>query len=78
MVARSCVGCTGFSAGDEACSSDFAVHNAPADAAREKAEAEYERYRKIIDSQPRVVDADFEQAVKKLPKPKKRKKGDPE
>ena len=48
------------------------------DDAREKAEAEYERYRKFIDSQPRAVDADFEQTVKKLPKPKKRKKGEPE
>ena len=49
-----------------------------ADDAREKAEAEYERYRKFIDSQPRAVDADFEQTVKKLPKPKKWKKGEPE
>jgi hypothetical protein len=45
------------------------------DDAREKAEAEYERYRKFIDSQPRAVDADFERAVKKLPKLKRRKKG---
>ena len=41
--------------------------------AREKAEAEYDRYRKFIDSQPRVVDADFDETVKKLPKPRKKK-----
>lgn len=48
-----------------------------ADEAREKAEAEYERYRKFIDSQARAVDTDFDQAIKKLPKPRKprRKKG---
>lgn len=44
-----------------------------ADDAREKAEAEYERYRKFIDSLPRPVDQDFEQTVKKLPKPRKKK-----
>ena len=42
-----------------------------ADDAKQKAEAEYEHYRKFIDSQPRAVDADFEQTVKNLPKPKK-------
>jgi hypothetical protein len=45
-----------------------------ADDAREKAEAEYERYRKFIDSQPRAVDVDFERVIKKLPTPKRRKK----
>ncbi len=38
------------------------------------AELEYERYRALIDSQPRLVDADFEQAAKqvqKLPRPRK-------
>ncbi|HEY8750365.1 MAG TPA: virulence RhuM family protein [Tepidisphaeraceae bacterium] len=44
-----------------------------ADDAREKAEAEYERYRKLIDSQPRAVDGDFEQSIKKLPRRKPRK-----
>ncbi len=44
-----------------------------ADDAKAKAEAEYEHYRKLIDSQPRPVDRDFDDAVKKLPKPKKPK-----
>lgn len=44
------------------------------DDARAKAEAEYEKYRRLIDSQPRAVDTDFEQTIKKLPKPKKPKK----
>jgi hypothetical protein len=41
-----------------------------------KAEGEYDRYRVFLDSQPRLVDSDFEKAVtelKKLPKPKKPK-----
>lgn len=45
-----------------------------ADDAREKAEAEYERYRRLLDSQPRRIDDDLDQAakeIKKLPKPKK-------
>lgn len=45
-----------------------------AEQARAKAELEYDRYRKLMDSQPRLVDADFAKAVsdlKKLPKPKK-------
>jgi hypothetical protein len=42
-----------------------------AEQARAKAELEYERYRKLADSQPRPVDAAFEQAVKQLPKPAK-------
>jgi hypothetical protein len=42
-----------------------------AEDARAKAEAEYQRYRKLIDTQPRTVDEDFEKEVKKLPKPKK-------
>lgn len=37
-----------------------------ASAAREKAELEYERYRRLVDAQPRPVDADFEKAVAKL------------
>lgn len=48
-----------------------------ADDAREKAEAEYERYRRFLDSQPSRVDDDFDQAahqVKKLQKPRKPKK----
>ena len=47
-----------------------------AENARAKAELEYERYRALVDSQPRAVDADFEKAVKqieKLPRPKKPK-----
>jgi len=45
-----------------------------AEQAKEKAEMEYGRYRKLEDAKPRRVDADFEQAVqelKKLPKPRK-------
>ena len=39
-----------------------------AETAKAKAEAEYERYRALVDSQPRPVDADFEAAVKGLKK----------
>ena len=58
-----------------------------AEDARVKAEAEYERYRGFMDSQPRRVDDDLDRVVekiKRLPKAKKRKKpkdggkGDPE
>ena len=45
-----------------------------AESARAKAEREYTRYRKLMDTQPRSVDADFEKAAKqlqKLPRPKK-------
>jgi len=48
-----------------------------AEAARQKAEMEYERYRTFLDSQPRAVDADFDMAVKKLkklPAPGRKKK----
>jgi hypothetical protein len=48
-----------------------------AEAARQKAEMEYERYRTFLDSQPRAVDADFDKAVKKLkklPAPGRKKK----
>ena len=47
-----------------------------AEAAKAKAEREYDRYHALLDAQPRPVDADFEQTVKKLqqlPKPAKRK-----
>jgi len=47
-----------------------------ADAAKAKAELEYARYRALLDSEPRPVDADFERAAKqiqKLPRPKKPK-----
>ena len=47
-----------------------------ADTARAKAELEYARYRALLDSEPRPVDADFERAAKqiqKLPRPKKPK-----
>jgi len=40
-----------------------------AEAARSKAELEYDRYRQLADAQPRPVDADFEQAVQQLLKP---------
>lgn len=51
-----------------------------AEQAKRKAELEYDRYRALMDSQPRPVDIDFEKAVaeiQKLPKPPKpkRKKG---
>ena len=39
-----------------------------AETAKAKAEAEYERYRALVDSQPWPVDADFEAAVKGLKK----------
>ncbi len=45
-----------------------------ADTAKAKAELEYARYRALLDSEPRPVDADFERAAKqiqKLPRPKK-------
>ena len=48
-----------------------------AEAAKAKAELEYERYRVLLDSQPRAVDAAFEQVVKelkKLPAPQRKKK----
>jgi len=48
-----------------------------ADEARTKAEQESALYRKFVDSQPRLVDADFEKAVKdlkKLPAPSRKKK----
>lgn len=47
-----------------------------AEQARLKAENEYERYRKLLDAQPRRIDAEFEKAVKalkKLPRPRKQK-----
>ena len=47
-----------------------------AEQAKMKAELEYHRYRVFLDSQPRLIDSDFEKAVselKKLPKPKKPK-----
>ncbi len=45
-----------------------------AETAKAKAELEYERYRALLDAQPRAVDVEFEKAakeLKKLPKPKK-------
>ena len=48
-----------------------------AEDARAKAEQEYAWYRALLDSQPRVVDADFEKAARewnKVPKLKKPKK----
>jgi hypothetical protein len=47
-----------------------------AEQAKMKAELEYDRYRVLLDSKPRLVDLDFEKAVselKKLPKAKKPK-----
>ena len=37
-----------------------------AENARAKAEAEYDRYRALVDAQPRAVDVDFAQVVKQL------------
>lgn len=51
-----------------------------ADSAKAKAELEYDRYRMLMDAQPRPIDAEFEKAVKdlqKLPKPKKAKTPNP-
>ena len=48
-----------------------------ADDAKSRAEQEYARYRALLDSQPRAVDAAFDAAVKdlqKLPAPKRKKK----
>jgi hypothetical protein len=42
-----------------------------AEAAKAKAELEYDRYRALMDAQPHQVDADFEQAVKQLLPPPK-------
>jgi hypothetical protein len=39
-----------------------------AEVAKAKAEQEYRRYHAFLDTQPRKVDLDFEQAVKQLPK----------
>ena len=39
-----------------------------AEEARGKAEAEYQKYRAFLESQPKQVDTDFETAVKQLPK----------
>ena len=49
-----------------------------AELAREKAEQEFDRYRAFLDTQPRLVDADFDKVVKELkqlPRPKKPKPG---
>jgi hypothetical protein len=49
-----------------------------AEMAKEKAELEYRQYHAYLDSQPRCVDADFEEVVKQLPqkvRPGKPKKG---
>ncbi len=51
-----------------------------AEAAKEKAELEYDRYRALMDVQPRMVDLDFERAVSELrtlPTPPKRKSPKP-
>jgi len=39
-----------------------------AESAKAKAEQEYDRYRALIDAQPRRIDADFEQAAKQIQK----------
>jgi hypothetical protein len=41
----------------------------PADAARAKAEREYDRYRALQDAEPRAIDAEFEKVAKQLQKP---------
>jgi hypothetical protein len=38
-----------------------------AEQAKTKAEQEYQRYRMFLDTHPRPLDADFEQAIKQLP-----------
>jgi hypothetical protein len=51
-----------------------------AETAKLKAEIEYDRYRALIDAQPRPVDTDFEQAAKqvqKMSKPKKLRRPKP-
>src|ERR1019366_7802375 len=51
-----------------------------AEQAKLKAELEYDRYRKLLDAQPRAVDLEFDKAVmelKKLPKPRKPKRPKP-
>ena len=48
-----------------------------AEQAKLKAEMEYDRYRALLDSQPRAVDLDFDKAVKELknlPAPRRKKK----
>ena len=42
--------------------------------AKAKAELEYERYRVLLDAQPRTVDVAFEQVVKELPASSRKKK----
>jgi len=49
-----------------------------AEDAKAKAEAEYERYRKLMDASPRRVDADFERAAKKVSTLPKKSKGSDE
>lgn len=44
------------------------------EAALAKAEAEYEKFRRLEDAKPSRVDKDFEEAIKKLPAPKPAKK----
>jgi len=46
-----------------------------AEDAKAKAEAEYERYRKLMDAAPRPVDADFDRAAKEVAKLPKKSKG---
>lgn len=49
-----------------------------ADDAKAKAELEYERYRKLLDSQPRRIDDDFDHAAKEVKKlPKRKNPGTP-
>jgi hypothetical protein len=43
-----------------------------AETARAKAEQEYDRYRVLADKEPRLVDGDFEQAARQLPRRRKR------
>jgi hypothetical protein len=49
---------------------DHAGH-VSAETARAKAEREFDRYRILADTAPRIVDADFEQAAKQLPRRRK-------
>jgi hypothetical protein len=49
-----------------------------AESARAKAEREYDQYRVLADSQPRMIDADFERVTKQLQrKPRAKKTANP-
>jgi hypothetical protein len=49
-----------------------------AESAKEKAELEYGRYRKLLDTKPRAVDADFERAAKQIESRPRQKRPSPD